>query len=139
MKGHSRLLLILILKKDSFLPNGDTLGDTLYSRLTPIAHTTFWASKFELWAGIISTFEMGVENAICQAMFVFPAQPNYSARVKETQKGNICVLCFETQVCLARPTVGWLGAIPRRIIPVKKSALPTYKGQYTFSAENLIL
>ena len=79
---------------------------------------------------------MGVENAICQATFVFPAQPNYSARVKETQKGNICALCFEPQVCLARPTVGWLGAIPRRIIPVKKSALPTYKGQYTFSAEN---
>ena len=29
---------------------------------------------------------MGVENAICQAMFVFPAQENCSARVKETQK-----------------------------------------------------
>ena len=33
------------------------------------------------------------------------------------------------QRSFAWPTVGWLGAIPRRIIPVKKSALPTYKLQ----------
>ena len=43
---------------------------------------------FQWWIcrGIISTCKMGVENAICQAMFVFPAQENCSARVKETQK-----------------------------------------------------
>ena len=71
---------------------------------------------------------MGVENAICQAMFVFPAQPNYSARVKEAT--------FVLFALRPRPALPGqlLGAIPRRIIPVKKSALPTYKGQYTFSA-----
>ena len=39
MKGHSRLLLILILKKDSFLPN----RDTLYSR----HHLYIWNGCWE--------------------------------------------------------------------------------------------
>ena len=67
-----------IWKEDQFLIFGAVISNKV------------WVSRSELLTfvalSIISTCEMGVENAICQAMFVFPALANCSARVKETQK-----------------------------------------------------